>query len=330
MPENAARRGLRIGLLLVGIASVVAVYFYVRDQEAQLDALSAKSTFVPGAAANTNEPAPPIGEQPQPGMSSVQRELLALRSTLARRREETAQQSSVPADELTPEQAANLKALRRTFNRSLAGQYSRRQIHLTMQAVKAMLQDPANPGVVHDGQAQQPATLSWRVHLLPYIGEQQLYARFRLDEPWDSQHNQSLLAEMPMLYRGLYDKPDATVTRLMSLDTEDGFASGGRLRQLADVTDPHSDTLSLIIAGTKLAVPWTSPRDFEVTVAAFPAAMKLMPKPTYWVGTVEGAALDIHFAGSFETFRALVTVAGDEPGAVDAMIAEKFRLLKTQ
>jgi hypothetical protein len=33
--------------------------------------------------------------------------------------------------------------------------------------------------------------LSWRVHILPYLEEQALYSQFRLDEPWDSEHNQS-------------------------------------------------------------------------------------------------------------------------------------------
>ena len=33
------------------------------------------------------------------------------------------------------------------------------------------------------------ARLSWRVALLPYVGEGKLYAEFKLDEPWDSAHN---------------------------------------------------------------------------------------------------------------------------------------------
>ena len=30
---------------------------------------------------------------------------------------------------------------------------------------------------------------SWRVLLLPYLGESELYGQLRLDEPWDSRHN---------------------------------------------------------------------------------------------------------------------------------------------
>ena len=43
--------------------------------------------------------------------------------------------------------------------------------------------------------------LSWRVAILPFIGEQNLYNRFRLDQPWDSPHNIALLPLMPALGR---------------------------------------------------------------------------------------------------------------------------------
>ena len=42
--------------------------------------------------------------------------------------------------------------------------------------------------------------LSWRVALLPYLGEKKLYDEFRQDEPWDSLHNKKLLARMPPVF----------------------------------------------------------------------------------------------------------------------------------
>ena len=39
--------------------------------------------------------------------------------------------------------------------------------------------------------------LSWRVAILPYIEQAELYNKFKLDEPWDSPHNKELLKEMP-------------------------------------------------------------------------------------------------------------------------------------
>ena len=42
--------------------------------------------------------------------------------------------------------------------------------------------------------------LSWRVHILPYLEQQELYDQFHLDEPWDSEHNRQLISLMPETY----------------------------------------------------------------------------------------------------------------------------------
>jgi hypothetical protein len=48
--------------------------------------------------------------------------------------------------------------------------------------------------------------LSWRVKVLPYIEQEDLFARFRLDEPWDSRHNFAVAsAYMPPIYRDPLD-----------------------------------------------------------------------------------------------------------------------------
>src|SRR5207249_2796575 len=41
--------------------------------------------------------------------------------------------------------------------------------------------------------------LSWRVAVLPFIEQDNLYRQFKLDEPWDSEHNRKLLERMPKL-----------------------------------------------------------------------------------------------------------------------------------
>lgn len=48
---------------------------------------------------------------------------------------------------------------------------------------------------------------SWRVVLLPYLGQQELHDRIRLDEPWDSQHNRQFHKE-PVAF---YQCPSATL-----------------------------------------------------------------------------------------------------------------------
>jgi hypothetical protein len=49
--------------------------------------------------------------------------------------------------------------------------------------------------------------LSWRVALLPYLGEKELYSQFHFNEPWDSLHNKKLIAKMPVVFNKPYISP---------------------------------------------------------------------------------------------------------------------------
>lgn len=43
--------------------------------------------------------------------------------------------------------------------------------------------------------------LSWRISLLPLLGQEELYRQFKFDEPWDSPANKSLLEKMPGVFK---------------------------------------------------------------------------------------------------------------------------------
>ena len=51
--------------------------------------------------------------------------------------------------------------------------------------------------------------LSWRVALLPFLDEQELYDQFQLDQPWDSPANRPLMDRMPKVYANPKLPPDA-------------------------------------------------------------------------------------------------------------------------
>ncbi len=321
---------LLITLIAIGASSIAGVYFYIQSEQRQLDEFNARQeekfanhkAAGPGLDSDTNAAAQLLGKSP------VTLQLSALRAKISRDRAASPLGQPLNTEGMSPDEIQKIKELRRTLGRSFAGRYSRAQVHSIVPAIKEMLRDPSNPAVATINNASTTAKLSWRVHLLPYIGERALYERFHLEEPWDSEHNKALLSKMPMLFRGLYDKEDATVTRLLAVDTVDSFGRGGRLRAVSELTDPESDTLALVIVGTKLAVPWTKPMDFTATPEQFTDRMKLMPKPTFWVGTLEGAALNVRFDGSYKTFAAMATMTGGEPNAFDEMQKEKARLMR--
>ncbi|MGH7170201.1 MAG: sigma-70 family RNA polymerase sigma factor [Gemmataceae bacterium] len=67
------------------------------------------------------------------------------------------------------------------------------------------------PSAIYDKKGK--ALLSWRVALLPYLDQQNLYKLFHLDEPWDGEHNKSVLEGIvPKVYAPV-GKPDTPRTR---------------------------------------------------------------------------------------------------------------------
>jgi RNA polymerase sigma factor (sigma-70 family) len=102
--------------------------------------------------------------------------------------------------------------------------------------------------------------LSWRVAILPYLDQHNLYKRFHLDESWDSPHNKTLLPEMPTVYApvgALFKEPDATYYQAF-VGKGASFEPQRRFR-LGEFQDGTSNTLLVVEAAAP--VPWTKPED---------------------------------------------------------------------
>ena len=102
--------------------------------------------------------------------------------------------------------------------------------------------------------------LSWRVAILPWIEQDALYKQFHLNEPWDSEHNKKLLAQMPAVYAapGLKDREGGRTYYQAVVGTGAAFEPRRQLR-LPDFLDGTSNTLC--IAEAAVPVPWTKPED---------------------------------------------------------------------
>jgi RNA polymerase sigma factor (sigma-70 family) len=103
------------------------------------------------------------------------------------------------------------------------------------------------------------ALLSWRVALLPYVEESQLYKQFKLDQPWDSQHNKRLLARMPKLFAPVAGKAIEGHTYYQVFTGKGTVFPGPKGIGIADITDGTSKTVMIVEAGA--TVPWTKPAD---------------------------------------------------------------------
>jgi hypothetical protein len=109
--------------------------------------------------------------------------------------------------------------------------------------------------------------LSWRVAVLPYLSENDLYKQFRLDERWDSEHNKALIAKMPAVFRAPAQKAagDKT-TYLVPTGTADKAHIGVLGARIRDITDGTSNTILAVEANDESAVVWTKPDDLVVDV----------------------------------------------------------------
>ena len=108
--------------------------------------------------------------------------------------------------------------------------------------------------------------LSWRVHLLPFLGEDELYHQFRLDEAWDSEHNLNLAEQMPIVYRNSNRPIDEKTNFLLPVGEGTMFASE-KGPKFANVRDGLSNTIMVVEADAGQAVVWTKPADLEYDAA---------------------------------------------------------------
>lgn len=161
--------------------------------------------------------------------------------------------------------------------------------------------------------------LSWRVMLLPYLGQEALFREFHLDEPWDSEHNRPLVTRMPALFADPWADPQAVAEGLTTVQVLTGgntlFAVPDQGVHIRDITDGLSKTLLIVEAMPDRAVPWTKPEDHPFNP----------DRPTDGIGNPNrssGVFLGGFCDGSVRTlspdvdpdvFKAWVTPTGAEP-----------------
>jgi hypothetical protein len=181
------------------------------------------------------------------------------------------------------------------------------------------------PAVLSSRDSQQ--LLSWRVLILPYLEQDDLFRAFRLDEPWDSPHNLTLLSRMPEVYAAPVraDEPPEPFTTFVQAFVGPGAAFEGveGLRLPDDFPDGTANTL--LLAEAAEAVPWTRPLDLSYTAdgplprlgGVFKSRGRFREYGPnrlkgFHVVLVDGEVLFKKAGVSEVTLRALITRAGGE------------------
>jgi hypothetical protein len=156
--------------------------------------------------------------------------------------------------------------------------------------------------------------LSWRVELLPYLGQGELYNEFHRDEPWDSEHNRKLIARMPEVYAsGDAELTKAGKTRfVVPRGAGTLFADGNRDPQLRGITDGTSNTILLLEADDPHAVVWTKPDDIELAANGARRKLKLREPSAFFASMCDGSLVFLRDEIQPEALAGMLTAAGDD------------------
>ena len=108
---------------------------------------------------------------------------------------------------------------------------------------------------------------SWRILILPYLGEEALYKQYDLEQPWNSSENSSMQWQVPAVFvspasvnRGVVGESNYMLIRgPRTLFPPAGSWSPGGIR------DGAANTL-LVVETNNTLITWTDPTDLEFAV----------------------------------------------------------------
>ncbi len=149
---------------------------------------------------------------------------------------------------------------------------------------------------------------SWRVWILPELGEQKLYDAYRFDEPWNGPHNSQLGSQMPAAF-GFPSESNAKFLGVTGQYTAWPGSSSSRIREFQNGT---ANTIMLVESADS-DINWLEPRDIPLEQA------------TKWRKAETGPRL----SGRYD--RATIVLADGVIRSLSESIAERTlrRLLRT-
>jgi type II secretory pathway pseudopilin PulG len=186
-----------------------------------------------------------------------------------------------------------------------------RNIATAMQSyasAKGQLPDRANLSA--DGKP----LLSWRVHVLPYLGQAELYAQFHLDEPWDSAHNRTLIDLMPAMYSSPDESSESHTLYLVPYGPG-AIYEGTKAKSMAAINagDGAANTILLVEADPEQAATWTKPEDWEFKAGNPAARLGHLRGEKFIAVMADGSARVVPTNLDKNALRGLFTVQGGEP-----------------
>jgi hypothetical protein len=179
--------------------------------------------------------------------------------------------------------------------------------------------------------------LSWRVAILPFLSADPLYKEFRLDEPWDSEHNKKLIERMPPVLASphlgdalrakgmtsylvpLSKPPVAVVTKPDGPEAAGGGAAAQMIfddplgATFSKITDGTSNTIMAVEVHPSAAVIWTKPDDLVIDEPEPLKALRNQPNNGFSAVFCDGSVRFISNNVDLKTFRHLLQMNDGNP-----------------
>ena len=128
--------------------------------------------------------------------------------------------------------------------------------------------------------------LSWRVLVLPYLGEDALYQRFRLDESWDAPNNLPLIPQMPPVFAcpthqpGVFRGGPRRHTSYLAATGPGTLLPGPTPALNPPLRNGLNETV-VVLESSQADVPWSAPIDIDVRTGTLAnATAPAPPGPT--------------------------------------------------
>jgi prepilin-type processing-associated H-X9-DG protein len=175
------------------------------------------------------------------------------------------------------------------------------------------------PAAVNRGGKDKSIPYSWRVAILPYIEQQELYNEYNFDEPWDGPNNRKLIDKMPTVYAS--PVPDGSPssrshTSYFVFTGPSTTVGAGDEPEIQKITDGTSNTFLAVEA--KRDIPWTKPEDIPFDPKAPLPELGGFTPDGFNAAFCDGSVRYIKKSINPMTLKALITRDGGEVVSSDS------------
>ncbi len=153
--------------------------------------------------------------------------------------------------------------------------------------------------------------LSWRVMILPFLDGQALYSQFKLDEPWDSEHNKPLADKMPDVFNSPKGPGHGLTVYQVPVGPGTVF-EGNAARGPNEIPDGMSNTILVVETPADKAVPWTKPDDWQFDPTKPLTGLADVWPDGFQVVFADGSVATLNAKTDPAVFKALLTRDGGE------------------